>query len=178
MKKSVMTVLLVMSMLMVFCAACGSSDAPVAEVSATMAPTATPAPTEEPAEETPEPTATVEPEETAEPDGDEEEEETSTSNSGGAAAATTNSGGGNSGGNANSAAQTNPTEAPDLKTTAQNMSGQSVSALYAAIGSPSGSDYTASCLVPNGEDGLLYYDGFTVSTVRYADGTELVVGVY
>ena len=32
--------------------------------------------------------------------------------------------------------------------------------------------------MPTGEDGLLYYDDFTVSTIKYPDGTELVMGVF
>ena len=42
---------------------------------------------------------------------------------------------------------------------------QDVSVLYDAIGKPEGSDYAPSCLGP-GEDGELYYDGFTVATYR------------
>jgi hypothetical protein len=66
----------------------------------------------------------------------------------------------------------------DNKSTAEGMVGNSVDALYAAVGSPNGSEYTASCLVMDGEDGILYYGDFTVSTVRYADGSEYIVGVY
>ena len=44
---------------------------------------------------------------------------------------------------------------------------QDVSVLYDAIGKPEGSDYAPSCLNPGkGEDGELYYDGFTVATYR------------
>ena len=44
---------------------------------------------------------------------------------------------------------------------------QDVSVLYGAIGEPEGSDYAPSCLNPGkGEDGELYYDGFTVATYR------------
>lgn len=42
---------------------------------------------------------------------------------------------------------------------------QDVSVLYDAIGKPESSDYAPSCLGP-GEDGELYYDGFTVATYR------------
>ena len=45
---------------------------------------------------------------------------------------------------------------------------QDVSALYAAIGEPSDSSYASSCLGP-GEDGELYYEGFTVATYREGD---------
>lgn len=49
---------------------------------------------------------------------------------------------------------------------------QDVSALYAAIGEPEDSSYASSCLGP-GEDGELYYDGFTVATYR-EEGKEIV----
>ena len=62
--------------------------------------------------------------------------------------------------------------------TAYNLRGHTVEELFAAIGQPNSSEYTASCLVDDGEDGLLYYDGFTVSTTRFANGTETVMGVY
>mgnify|MGYP007070335156 CR=1 FL=1 len=39
------------------------------------------------------------------------------------------------------------------------------------------SEYASSCEEENAEDGMLYYDGFTVWTVRNADG-ELVHDVY
>ena len=61
---------------------------------------------------------------------------------------------------------------------AAGMLGAEVSELFAAIGQPNSSEYTASCLVDDGEDGLLYYDGFTVSTTRFANGTETVMGIY
>jgi len=47
--------------------------------------------------------------------------------------------------------------------------------LYAAIGEPSGSSYASSCLGP-GEDGELYYDGFTVYTYKEND-SEIVKDV-
>lgn len=45
--------------------------------------------------------------------------------------------------------------------------------LIAAIGEPESSDYAPSCL-GEGEDGNLYYDGFTVYTYRDTDGQETV----
>lgn len=45
---------------------------------------------------------------------------------------------------------------------------QDVSALYAAIGEPEDSSYASSC-IGEGEDGELYYDGFTVATYREGD---------
>lgn len=53
--------------------------------------------------------------------------------------------------------------------------GKSVSSLIAAIGQPKGSDYAPSCL-GDGEDGELFYDGFTVYTYR-VNGTETVQDV-
>ena len=60
--------------------------------------------------------------------------------------------------------------------TAQEMIGEDISALTAAIGEPETSSYASSCLGP-GEDGELYYDGFTVYTYRDPDGTENVYDV-
>ena len=64
----------------------------------------------------------------------------------------------------------------DALTTAQEMIGEDVSSLIAAIGEPENSSYASSCLGP-GEDGELYYDGFTVYTYRDPDGTENVYDV-
>ena len=183
MKKITVALLLLVSMLMVLCAGCGSSDAPAASVSATMAPTAEPTvepeptaepePTEEPVEETVEPVEEEPAEEEEEPV--EEEKPAQSTNS-------------NSGNNSNSNSQPEKEEEPeptaepepevDKYEVASGMAGSPVSDLYAAIGEPNGSEYTASCLMPTGEDGLLYYDDFTVSTIKYPDGTELVMGVF
>lgn len=59
------------------------------------------------------------------------------------------------------------TEAPaaDPKTVAMGYIGRSANSLYAAIGYPVSSDYAPSCL-GDGEDGNLYYNGFTVYTYR------------
>ena len=58
------------------------------------------------------------------------------------------------------------------KALAESCVGKNVSALYALIGQPSSSDYAPSCLV-DGEDGMLYYDGFVVYTTR-ENGVETV----
>ena len=50
--------------------------------------------------------------------------------------------------------------------------GQDVSKLYAAIGEPEDSSYAPSCMGP-GQDGELYYEGFTVAT--YKDGDNEIV---
>ena len=52
-----------------------------------------------------------------------------------------------------------------------------VSDLIALIGEPQSSDYAPSCLNPGqGEDGMLYYDGFVVYTYKEGD-TETVQDV-
>jgi len=50
--------------------------------------------------------------------------------------------------------------------------------LIAEIGEPNSSEYASSCLVvgEDGEDGILYYDGFFVTTYRH-DGAETVIDV-
>lgn len=60
----------------------------------------------------------------------------------------------------------------DALATAQEMIGEDISALTAAIGEPETSSYASSCLGP-GEDGELYYDGFTVYTYR-ENGVETI----
>lgn len=49
-----------------------------------------------------------------------------------------------------------------------------VSELYELFGEPSESQYASSCLITGGQDGILYYDGFTVYTLVQPDGTETV----
>lgn len=51
--------------------------------------------------------------------------------------------------------------------------GSDVSALYSVFGYPNGSDYGPSCL-GSGEDGILYYDGFTVYTYRDDSGERIL----
>ena len=67
-------------------------------------------------------------------------------------------------------------EAPEIVSeemrTALELVGSSASELYSAIGYPESSDYATSCL-GDGEDGNLYYDGFTVYTYR-ENGTETI----
>jgi len=71
-----------------------------------------------------------------------------------------------------------PTEPPvDYRSLALGCIGCSVSTLYDTIGyPPNGSSYASSCN-GDGEDGELYYNGFTVYTYR-ENGTETVVDVY
>ena len=74
-----------------------------------------------------------------------------------------------------------PTEAPveesNDKEVALSLIDSPIEDLYAAIGEPATpGEYASSCLI-DGEDGVLYYDGFTVYTLRYPDGTETVYHV-
>ena len=55
--------------------------------------------------------------------------------------------------------------------------GQPTSALFSAIGQPFDSAYSASCEEEGAEDGMLYYNGFSVWTMRTATG-EIVRAVY
>lgn len=76
---------------------------------------------------------------------------------------------------------TSATDAPQAETTvpgtaavsdkelAESCIDKDVSELYALIGEPASSEYVSSCL-GDGEDGNLYYDGFTVYTYRDAEG--------
>ena len=61
--------------------------------------------------------------------------------------------------------------------TAQGYVGQPASALISAIGRPFDSEYSASCEQEGAEDGMLYYNGFSVWTMRTATG-EIVRAVY
>lgn len=72
---------------------------------------------------------------------------------------------------ATEAATEAPTEeaAPSAKELAQSCVDKSVEDLFALIGEPQDSEYTPSCL-GDGEDGFLYYDGFTVYTYKDAEG--------
>lgn len=66
-----------------------------------------------------------------------------------------------------------PAEEATPLETAKEFEGANLEDLIAAIGEPQSSDYAPSCL-GEGEDGNLYYDGFTVYTYRDVDGTEVV----
>ena len=60
--------------------------------------------------------------------------------------------------------------------TAQQMIGETLTALTDEIGEPNNESYASSCL-GDGEDGELSYDGFTVYTYRAPDGAETVYDV-
>lgn len=55
--------------------------------------------------------------------------------------------------------------------------GLTVEELYDAVGEPSDSQYAASCEEENAEDGMLFYDGFYVWTVK-TETEEIVHDVY
>ena len=74
-----------------------------------------------------------------------------------------------SGGGSEAAAKT------PSKETAQSYIGKSASSMIAAMGSPISSQYSPSCM-GDGEDGELYYNGFTVYTYR-ENGQEKVTDV-
>ena len=69
-----------------------------------------------------------------------------------------------------------PTEEPEPVNeafeAAKALIGKTTVELFAAIGAPPESDYAPSCLGP-GEDGNLYYEGFTVYTYR-ENGVEQI----
>ena len=68
-------------------------------------------------------------------------------------------------------------EEPSPLEAAKEFEGAPLEDLIAAIGEPLSSDYAPSCLNPGvGEDGNLYYEGFTVYTYK-EDGVEEVVDV-
>ena len=73
------------------------------------------------------------------------------------------------------AEQVAPAETANLETALKYV-GKDVAKLYSAIGKPASSEYASSC-IGNGEDGLLYYDGFTVTTYR-ENGKETVQDAY
>lgn len=91
--------------------------------------------------------------------------------------------GSTSGSNGSSGSTTAPTPKPESKpepakptaSQAQAYVGQAASSLKSALGAPSSSSYSPSCM-GEGEDGIWTYDGFTVYTYR-ENGTETVEAV-
>lgn len=57
---------------------------------------------------------------------------------------------------------------PDPVEIVRGMIDQPIEDLYAQIGEPESADYAPSCL-GDGEDGMLFYDGFIVYTYREGD---------
>lgn len=69
------------------------------------------------------------------------------------------------------------TEAQDPAELAKSCIDKPLAELITLIGEPQSSDYAPSCLNPGqGEDGMLYYDGFVVYTYKEGD-TETVKDV-
>ena len=56
--------------------------------------------------------------------------------------------------------------------------GYDIGTFYSLFGYPSSSEYATSCSGQEGDDGILYYGGFTVYTFRSASGSEVVTAVY
>lgn len=77
----------------------------------------------------------------------------------------------------NSNSNANSMSSADKLAAAQGYVGSSLGALQGAIGSPNMSEYVESCLEDASVEGMLYYDGFVVWTIRYDDGSEIVKGV-
>lgn len=68
-------------------------------------------------------------------------------------------------------------EANALYEQAQEYIGRPAAELFEAIGEPESSQYASSCEVDGGEDGMQFYEGFYVWTLRTED-EELVRAVY
>lgn len=68
--------------------------------------------------------------------------------------------------------EANPNFDEEMFNAALACKGESVDALYAAVGEPDDTHYVSSCLDLTGEDGELFYDryGFYVWTLKNADG--------
>lgn len=58
----------------------------------------------------------------------------------------------------------------------EKLRGAPVEELYEAIGEPISVYYVTSCMVSDGQDGILTYDGFFVSTTRLSNGMEYING--
>ena len=78
---------------------------------------------------------------------------------------------------ATNTAQSQQNHVPPAYGKALGYVGQPTSALFSAIGQPFDSAYSASCEEEGAEDGMLYYNGFSVWTMRTATG-EIVRAVY
>lgn len=57
----------------------------------------------------------------------------------------------------------------------EQLAGEPVQALYDYMGEPKSKEYTTSCMVMDAEDGILYYDGFYVCTLKYSDDEEYIM---
>ncbi|MBQ1183555.1 MAG: hypothetical protein IIX60_03825 [Clostridia bacterium] len=85
--------------------------------------------------------------------------------------------GDNSNGSQQGGTQSTVSTEKNKKELAESCIDKSVTELKKLIGEPQSSEYVPSCLSPGkGEDGNLFYDGFTVYTYRY-EGKETVTYV-
>lgn len=173
MKKLILTLCSLLCLALVLnLSACGGKDdessapspSPSPAASATPKPTASPKPTG-----TPKPTATPKPTEaptpTPEPESEDEDPDYDPNEGGdvyvqpsGDDDEPDNNGGGD-----------------DTPSVPYNLIGSSVDALYGAYGYPNSSEYGPSCIGP-GQDGVLYYSGFTVYTYS-ENGVETIQDV-
>ena len=69
-----------------------------------------------------------------------------------------------------------PTPEPVQEASPYDYVGYDLGTFCSVFGYPGDSDYGPSCM-GDGEDGILYYDGFTVYTFRSSDGSETVTSV-
>lgn len=76
---------------------------------------------------------------------------------------------------AETSAPATETTGPDIKALAESCIDKSVDELFDLIGEPLSSDYAPSCNGAVGaEDGNLYYDGFTVYTLKDGENETVV----
>ena len=69
-----------------------------------------------------------------------------------------------------------PTPEPVQEASPYDYVGYDLGTFCSVFGYPGDSAYGPSCM-GDGEDGILYYDGFTVYTFRSSDGSETVTSV-
>lgn len=172
--KKILPVLLIMCLLCGL-AACGSKAEDTTPLPAAPAATEEPAApeaveeAETPAEEAEAPAEQEAPESTPEPAAPEENDQLSRPDSGKDEPEQTDSG--NNSDNDSGDDSGNSATPYEL---AQQYLGSDAGTFQSVVGSPSGTEYTISCEQDGAEDGVWYYDGFVVWTVRYADGTEII----
>lgn len=148
MKKTLIAVLMLMSMMVLLCAACGGSDESAQTVSS--------------AAET-ETEATLPPVTTKEPDTDDGQPNIVEADDNTRPGETVST-------------DWLSTLSEEQRYVEENLIGASVDDVIAYLGEPNSTEYTATCLGHGGQDGILWYDGFIVSTTRYPSGEEIVLG--
>ncbi len=146
MKKTMIGILALMMALTMLCTACGGNKTEQAPAE----------PTEAPAEATELPTVTAPPEEAA-------DDEMVSAEENSAPEQLTNS-------------DWLASLSEEQRKVEEELVGGKVEELIAALGEPNSKDYSASCLVADGEDGVFYYDNFVVLTTKFPNGDEYVMG--